>query len=69
MPSGTRLYLGLIHHDDATGDQARIERAKTVVPVFGIAAECGWGRADPDRVPGLLESHRKAIGYLQSAVS
>ena len=22
-------------------------------------AECGWGRTDPQRLPGLLESHRQ----------
>jgi len=61
LPAGTMLYLGLIHHDDHAGDQARIAAAKTVVPVFGIASECGWGRTDPARVPGLLAAHRHAM--------
>jgi hypothetical protein len=55
------LYLGLIHHDDPAGDQARIKAARDVVDVFGVASECGWGRTDPQRVPGLLESHRAAV--------
>jgi hypothetical protein len=55
------LYLGLIHHDDRTGDRARIHAARAVVPSFGVSSECGWGRTDPQRVPGLLESHRLAI--------
>jgi hypothetical protein len=66
LPPGSRLYLGLIHHDDAAGDRARIDRARQVVCEFGIAAECGWGRTDPARVPGFLESHRAAVEYLES---
>jgi hypothetical protein len=55
------LYLGLIHHDDLQGDRARIDAAYAVIPAFGVSSECGWGRTDPQRVPGLLESHRRAI--------
>jgi hypothetical protein len=55
------LYLGLIHHDDREGDRARIKVARDVVDVFGVASECGWGRTDPTRVPGLLDSHRAAV--------
>lgn len=62
----TRLYLGLIHHDDGAGDQRRITAAKRVVSEFGIASECGWGRSDPARLPGLLRSHRHAAETLQS---
>ena len=57
---GTHLYIGLIHHDDEAGDQARIAAARRAVPEFGIASECGWGRSDPARLPGLLCSHRHA---------
>ena len=56
------LYLGLIHHDDRAGDRARIAAARAVVSAFGVSSECGWGRTDPQRVPGLLESHRLATG-------
>ncbi len=62
MDPETTLYLGLVHHDDATGDQARIAAAAAVAPSFGIATECGWGRGDPDRVPDLLAAHRHAMG-------
>jgi hypothetical protein len=58
--SNTHLYLGLIHHDDEAGDRARIAAARQFVPDFGIASECGWGRTDPTRLPGLLDSHRRA---------
>ncbi len=59
--SGTTLYLGLIHHADADGDRARIAAAHQVVPRFGVATECGWGRTDSMRIQGLLAAHRNAI--------
>ena len=65
----TALYLGLIHHADAEGDAARIATAQTFVRDFGIASECGWGRTDPERVPGLLESHRRAAERLAGSRS
>jgi hypothetical protein len=60
----TRLYLGLIHFDDPAGDAERIAAAHRVIPDFGVASECGWGRTDPARVPGLLGSHRLAAEAL-----
>jgi hypothetical protein len=60
----TRLYLGLIHFDDREGDATRIAAAHRIIPDFGIASECGWGRTDPARVPGLLSSHRLAAEVL-----
>jgi hypothetical protein len=60
LPPETILYLGLIHHDDAAGDQARITAASKVVKGFGISSECGWGRTDPARVPGLIAAHKRA---------
>jgi hypothetical protein len=61
----TTLYLGLIHHDDHDGDRARIHAARQIVPRFGVASECGWGRTDPQRVAGLLASHRLAAEHLR----
>ena len=63
LPPGTTLYLGLIHHDDAAGDQARIAAASCHVPSFGVATECGWGRGDPERIPDLLAAHRHAMEH------
>jgi len=63
LPSGATLYLGLIHHDDAHGDQARIAAASAVVSSFGVATECGWGRGDPERIPDLLAAHRHAMEH------
>jgi hypothetical protein len=60
----TTLYLGLIHHDDAAGDRARIEVARRHVGDFGIASECGWGRTAPGRLEGLLGAHRRAAEAL-----
>ena len=64
LPPETELYLGLIHHQDHSGDKQRIATAQKVMPSFGIASECGWGRTDPGRVPGLIESHRLAASNL-----
>ena len=60
----TKLYFGLIHHDDEEGDLQRMEVAKNFTTNFGVGTECGWGRTDPKRVPGLLSSHRKAAEVL-----
>ena len=60
----TRLYLGLLHHGDEAGDRARIHAARRVVDDFGDASECGWGRTDPARLPGLLAGHRAAAETL-----
>ena len=61
LPEDCELYLGVIHHDDREGDGRRIAAASQTVPEFGIATECGWGRGDPARAPGLLDSHRIAL--------
>ena len=66
LPAETELILGLIHHDDRAGDRARIDAARAFVDSFGVASECGWGRTDPARVPGLLESHRHAVEYVNA---
>jgi hypothetical protein len=41
--------------------------AQAFVEAFRVATECGWGRTDPMRVQGLLESHRAAIEFLRQA--
>jgi hypothetical protein len=61
LPAETVLYLGLIHYADPRGDRARIDAAGKVIPRFGVATECGWGRTDPARVPALLAAHRLAM--------
>ena len=64
LPDSSELILGLIHFDDTDGDAARITAAREFAPMFGVASECGWGRTDPQRVPGLLTSHRLAVERL-----
>jgi hypothetical protein len=61
LPAETTLYLGLIHHNDQAGDQARITAAAAIIPAFGVATECGWGRGDPELIPDLLAAHRRAM--------
>ncbi len=61
----TRIFLGLVFQGDPDGDQARIAVAKQYLGDFGVATECGWGRTDPENVPGLLASHRKAAESLR----
>jgi hypothetical protein len=55
----TELYLGLIHHDDAAGDAARLAAARRHARVDGVATECGMARGDPARLPALLTAHRR----------
>lgn len=64
LAEDTEIMLGLIHYDDEGGDCDRIDAARRFLPEFGVATECGWGRTDPNRVPGLLVSHRLAVDYL-----
>ena len=57
----TELYLGLIHHDDAAGDAARLAAARRHRRVDGVGTECGMARGDPARLPALLAAHAKAV--------
>lgn len=63
-PQDTKLYLGLLHHNDDTGDRARVTVARKYVQDFGLSAECGWGRTVPGRLPLLLKGHRVAAEAL-----
>ena len=66
LPPELCLYLGLLHHGDREGDRRRIDKALDAVAAFGVATECGWGRGEPARLAGLLESHRRAVDYLMT---
>jgi hypothetical protein len=59
MRPETQLYLGLIHRDDAVGDDARLAAARRYARVDGIATECGMARGDPASFPALLAAHAK----------
>ncbi|GAA1918833.1 hypothetical protein GCM10009775_09250 [Microbacterium aoyamense] len=52
------LYLGLVHREDGVeGASRRVETALRHVPVFGVATECGIGRAPDGTTEGILETH------------
>ncbi|MGE0484988.1 MAG: hypothetical protein AB7Q81_12675 [Gammaproteobacteria bacterium] len=58
-------YLGLVHHTDGTaGTRARISAAKAVLPEFGVATECGFGRRPAAQIAGLLQLHIDALQAL-----
>lgn len=56
----TELYLGLAHREDGPeGAQRRIETAERHVRrAFGVATECGFGRAPEGTTIPLFETHR-----------
>jgi hypothetical protein len=65
LPTGTTLYLGLVH--DTDGREAalrRIEAARTAIPDFGIATECGMGRRPADQIPALFDLHAELAATL-----
>ena len=55
----TELYLGLVHHDDASGNATRLAAAQRHVRVDGVATECGMARGDPAHLPALLAAHAR----------
>ena len=59
IDASTQLYLGLIHHNDAAGDDARLAAARNFSRVDGIGTECGWARGDPTRVEALMGAHAR----------
>jgi len=58
LAPGTELYLGLVHREDgAEGARRRIAAAQRVVGEFGVATECGIGRAPAGTTEGILRTH------------
>jgi hypothetical protein len=53
------LYLGLVHREDgAEGARSRIAAASAVLTrEFGVATECGIGRAPAGTTEGILRTH------------
>lgn len=52
------LYLGLVHREDgAEGAERRIAVAQRFAPEFGVATECGIGRAPEGATEGILRTH------------
>ncbi|HKT55235.1 MAG TPA: hypothetical protein VJR25_00560 [Microbacterium sp.] len=54
----TELYLGLVHREDGDeGAERRIAVARRHVDAFGVATECGIGRAPAGTTEGILRTH------------
>ncbi len=52
------LYIGLVHREDGVeGAERRIAVASRFVPEFGVATECGIGRAPEGTTEGILRTH------------
>ncbi|MFT4260267.1 hypothetical protein [Microbacterium sp.] len=52
------LYVGLVHREDGVeGAERRIAVAQKFVPRFGVATECGIGRAPAGTTEGILQTH------------
>lgn len=60
LPEETELYLGLVHREDgAEGAARRIAAARQHIErPFGVATECGFGRAPEGTTVPLFEAHR-----------
>ena len=58
LTSVKELYLGLVHREDGVeGAERRIAAASAVVPTFGVATECGIGRAPAGTTEGIFATH------------
>lgn len=62
IAADTQLYLGLIHHNDTAGDDARLAAARKATRVDGVGTECGWARGDPTRVESFMAAHARLAG-------
>lgn len=61
----TTPVLGLVHHTDGeAGTRERIAQAKSVLPNFSIATECGFGRRPQEQIPELLDIHCRVLDAL-----
>jgi hypothetical protein len=49
---------------DAEDYRRRLALLRRYIPSFGIGAPCGYGRLNPERLPGLLADHMKALELL-----
>jgi hypothetical protein len=65
---GMELYLGLVHaKDGAEGTMRRMKAAAAFVKDFGIAAECGIGRArTPEQAREIMLVHARAAEQYSS---
>ena len=62
LPAGTDLYLGLMHREDLVeGALRRIAVAQRYVDRFGVATECGFGRAPASATEPLFRAHAEVV--------
>jgi len=66
LPRDCQLFLGLLHlADGVEGSLKRARAARKVVPEFGIATECGLGRAKTvSEVGRLIDLHAEVARQL-----
>jgi hypothetical protein len=63
----TRIFVGVIHNMSDTDDyRRRLDQGGKYIKDFGIGAPCGYGRLNPERLPGLLKDHLKALELLHA---
>ncbi len=60
----TRVFLGVVNSDGLEGAKRRANAARKYLKDFGISAECGFGREQPERIPELLRIHREIADEL-----
>lgn len=59
----TELFLGLVHHaDGVAGARRRLEAAERFVTGFGVATECGIGRAHTtEEIEAIFDIHAALV--------
>lgn len=58
-PGATKIFLGMVHNMENFPE--RLALARKVVPAFGVAAYCGFGRRHPSELPSVLDEHLMAM--------
>ncbi len=64
----TKIYLGLVHFHEETQDafRARVATAQKYLADFGVAAVCGYGRANPDEAGDIFKMHVECAELLHA---
>lgn len=60
----TRVFLGVVNNDGLEGARRRANTARKYLKDFGVSAECGFGREQPEKIPELLRIHREVADGL-----
>jgi hypothetical protein len=58
-PKGARVYMGMIH--SMPSFDARLAVVRKVLPDFGLAAYCGFGRTPPGEINQVLADHLDTV--------